>query len=70
MYRQVILYAVRGRWDGRDIIEGSDVIVKTKDGQEISGRLQDVGHTNITIYDYDNDTEYCIEYENIKKIED
>lgn len=64
------MYAVRGRWDGRDIAEDTDVIVKTKDGKEICGRLQDVGYDDITVHDPYNEKEYRIEYENIKDIDE
>lgn len=70
MFKPVTLYAVRGRWDGRDILEGSDVIVKTSDGRKISGRLEDVGYEHIDVFNYDESETYEISYGDIEDISD
>lgn len=70
MYKMVTLYAVRGRWDGRDIVEGSEVTVKTTDGREVFGLLHDVGYEQIEVYNLDKDETYEIPYSDIKDISD
>lgn len=70
MYEMVTLYAVRGRWDGRDIVEGSEVTVKTTDGREVYGLLQDVEDDHIEVYDLGKDETYEIPYSDIKDISD
>lgn len=70
MFKMVTLYAVRGRWDGRDIVEGSEVTVKTNDGREIFGTLQDALYEHIEVYNLDEDETYEIPYSDIKDISD
>lgn len=69
-YEMVTLYAVRGRWDGRDIVEGCEVTVKTTDGREVFGLLQDVGYEQIKVCNPDKDETYEIPYSDIKDISD
>lgn len=68
MFKMVTLYAVRGGWDGRDILEGTNVTVKTNDGREIFGILQDAGYEHIEVYNVDEDEIYEISYSDIKNI--
>lgn len=68
-FKQVMLYAVRGHFD-HDILEHTDVTVKTTDKKEIFGNMYEVAASGIHIIQYNTEENIFIPYDEILSISD